>query len=243
MANPALNNQIFENQSFIAENNVMTINGTMLKSMFLLLLVFISGAYSWSLYTTGNMPLVQAFTMGGFIAGFILSMIIIFARKTAPFLSPIYAIAEGLALGGISAMFNASMPGIVFQAVVGSLAVMFVMLALYMSKVISVTDKLRSVIIASTGAIAIVYLISFILSFFGKSVPFINDATPIGIGISIFVIIVAAFNLLLDFDIIERGAASLAPKYFEWYCSFGLLVTLVWLYIEVLKLLSKLQRR
>ena len=120
---------------------------------------------------------------------------------------------------------------------------MFTMLALYMSRVISVTDKLRSIIFASTTAIAVIYLISFVLSFFGISIPFINDATPIGIGISILVIVIAAFNLLLDFDIIERGTASFAPKYFEWYCSFGLLVTLVWLYIEVLRLLSKLQRR
>ena len=243
MANPALNSQIFENQSVISENNIMTINGTMLKSMFLLLLVVASGAYSWSLYTSGNMPVVSTLMMGGLIAGFVLAMIIIFAQKTAPFLSPLYAVAEGLALGGISAATDAQFSGIVFQAVVGTFAVMFTMLALYMSKVICVTDKLRSVIIASTGAIAIVYLISFILLFFGKSVPFINDATPIGIGFSVVVIIIAAFNLLLDFDIIERGAASLAPKYFEWYCSFGLLVTLVWLYIEVLRLLSKLQRR
>ncbi len=243
MANPTLNEQIFDEMPvYISENNVMTINGTVLKGMFLLLLVFLGGAYSWSLYLSGSISTVNALVMIGFILGFIIAMIIIFAKKTAPFLSPIYALAEGLALGGISVITNIQFPGIVFQAVLGSLAVMFVMLTLFMGKIIVVTNKLRSVVFGATATIALVYLVSFILSFFGKNVPFLNDASPIGIGVSVLVIFVAAFNLLLDFDVIEKGVAAHAPKYFEWYCSFGLLVTLVWIYLEIIKLLSKLRR-
>lgn len=243
MANPTLNEQVFQNENptYIDQTNAMTVNGTALKSIFLLAIVLFGGYISWSKFLAGDMNFVNAMMTVGVIVGFILAMIIVFAKKTAPFLAPLYAFAEGLALGGISAVSEASYPGIVFQAFIGTFAAMFTMLALFMGKVIKVTDKLRSVLLITTGAIALIYLISFILSFFKITVPFIYDASPIGIGVSVVVIIVAALNLLLDFDIIEKGVASYAPKYFEWYCSFGLLVTLVWLYIEILRLLAKLR--
>ncbi len=245
MANPTMQEGIFqlENQYNIDMTNAMTLNGTIMKALFLLLLVCVSGSYTWMQMAAGNVALAQALMMVGLIVGFILAMIIAFARKTAPYLAPIYAIAEGFALGGISAMYNAASHGIVFQAVTATFAVMFVMLGLYLGRVIRVTDKLRAGILIATISIAVIYLVAFILSFFKIQVPFLFDATPIGIAVSVVVIIVAAANLLLDFDIIEKGVASYAPKYFEWYCGFGLLVTLVWLYLEILRLLSKLQKR
>lgn len=241
MANPALNEQAFqtENPTYIDQANAMTLNGTALKGIFLLAIVLFGGYISWSKFLIGDMNFVNAMMTVGIIVGFILAMIIIFFKKSAPFLAPLYAFAEGLALGGISAVANASYPGVVFQAFIGTFAVMFTMLALFMGRVIKVTDKFRAVLLISTGAIALTYLVAFILSFFKINVPYLFDSSPIGIGISVVVIIVAALNLLLDYDIIEKGVASYAPKYFEWYCAFGLLVTLVWLYIEILRLLSK----
>ena len=243
MANPALNENAFENENsrYLDSSSAMTINGTALKGIFLLLIVIFGASISWGKFAVGDMNFVQAMMTVGIIVGLILAFVIIFFKKMAPYLSPLYALAEGLALGGISAMANAAYPGVVFQAFLGTFAVLFTMLALFMSRVIKVTEKLRAMILISTGAIALVYLVTFILSFFKIQVPFIFDSSPIGIGISLLVIVVAAFNLLLDFDIIEKGVAACAPKYFEWYCSFGLLVTLVWLYIEILRLLSKLR--
>ena len=243
MANPALNENAFENDNsrYLDASSTMTVNGTAIKGLFLLLIVLFGGSISWSKFLAGDINFVNAMMTVGIIVGLILAFVIIFFKKTAPYLAPLYALAEGLALGGIAASTNAVYPGIAFQAFLGTSAVLFTMLALFINRVIKVTEKLRATVLVSTLAIAIVYLISFILSFFKIQIPFIFDASPIGIGISFLIIVVAAFNLLLDFDIIEKGVASCAPKYFEWYCSFGLLVTVVWLYIEILRLLSKMR--
>ena len=243
MANPALNENAFENDNsrYLDSSSTMSINGTAFKGIFLLAIVLLGASISWSKFAAGDMNFVNAMMTVGIIVGLILAFVIIFFKKTAPYLSPLYALAEGLALGGISAVSEAAYPGVVFQAFLGTFAVLFTMLALFLGGVIKVTEKLRATILISTGAVALVYLVTFILSFFKIQVPFIFDASPIGIGISLLVVVIAAFNLLLDFDIIEKGVASSAPKYFEWYCSFGLLVTLVWLYIEILRLLSKLR--
>jgi len=245
MSNPTMNEKIFDNPENIqiSANEVMTVNGTALKSAFLLLLVVLGGSYTWGQFTSGNLELTSALMIVGLIVGFILAMIISFVRKTAPYLAPVYAVAEGLALGGISAQFEAQLPGIVFQAVLGSLAALFTMLALYISRVIRVTDKFRAVIFVATCSIGLIYLVNFIMSFFHMSIPYLYEGGSIGIGISLIIICIATFNFLLDFDIIERGANSFAPKYMEWYCSFGVLVTLVWVYLEILRLLAKLNRK
>ena len=177
------------------------------------------------------------------IGAVILAIIMAFKKETAKTLSILYAILEGIAIGGISFVFNAVYDGIVVQAVFFTSADLLVMLLLYKFRIIKVNDKFRSVIFGATLCIAIVYLINFILGFFKMSVPFLNDSSPIGIGISVAIVAIASFNLLLDFDFIEQGANANMPKYFEWYCAFGLLVTLVWLYLEILRLLSKVRSR
>ena len=166
-----------------------------------------------------------------------------FKKEMAKTLSILYAILEGVAIGGISFVFNAVYDGIVAQAVFFTSADLLIMLLLYRFRIIKVNDKFRSVIFGATLCIAIVYLINFILGFFRMSVPFLNDSSPIGIGISVVIVAIASFNLLLDFDFIEQGANANMPKYFEWYSAFGLLVTLVWLYLEILRLLSKVRSR
>lgn len=243
MSTPVLNENTF-NQGYVTTDSMpMTIDGTILKTVLLMAILLVAGAFSWNAYTTGQTMMAQGLMFGGLIVGFILAMIISFKPTAAPFLSPIYAACEGLALGSVSCMFEASYSGIVLQAIALSLAAMLSMLFLYTSRIIKVDNKLRAGIIIATFSIAIVYLASWILSFFGKSVPYIHGSGMIGIGFSLLVVGVASFNLLLDFDIIERGVQSYAPKYMEWYGGFALLVTLVWLYFEILKLLSKFASR
>ena len=170
-------------------------------------------------------------------------MIIIFKQNLAPVLSPIYAFCEGLFLGGISFVFEVKYPGIVFQAVALTFGCLFAMLFLYKANIIKVTDKFMNTIFIATFGIAIIYLLSWILSFFHIQVPAIYSSSPIGIGFSLIVCVIAAFNFLIDFEIINRTAANFLPKYYEWYGAFGLLVTLVWVYIEILRLLAKLRNK
>ena len=243
MPNPIFNEEIMQGETrYVSEKDIMTNNGTILKSFILLAFVVVSAAYTWLQFVSGNIGLVKILMLGGLIVGFISAMVAAFFKKASPIIAPIYSIAEGFFLGGISAMYNAEFGGIVFQTITATFAIFFVMLGLFIGRVIVVTEKLRWAIIASTGAIALLYFVAFVLSFFGINTPIISDATPLGIAFSFVVVGIAAFNLLLDFDIIERCANSLAPKYMEWYCSFALMVTLVWLYIEVLKLLAKFYR-
>ncbi len=245
MSNPMLNENTFNKTDtiYVDQSRAMTINGTMQKTLLLLLFVILGSFFSWSAVASGNTSLMTMFAIVGVLAGFILCLVISLKRHLAAMLSPVYAICEGLFLGGISAIMEAQLPGIVIQAVAGTFVTMLVMLALYMGRVITVTDRLRSTIISATFGIAVFYLVAFILSFFGIGGSLFYGAGILAIGINALVIIIAAFNLLLDFDIIERGVNAYAPKYMEWYCSFGLLVTLVWLYLEILKLLSRLNRR
>jgi uncharacterized YccA/Bax inhibitor family protein len=163
--------------------------------------------------------------------------------RISPWTSPIYAVLEGLALGGISAVFEYIYPGIVLQAVTLTMGVLVFMLMLYASGMVTVSEKFKVAVIAATGAIALTYLVTILLGFFGITVPYIHGSGVIGIAFSVFVVVIASLNLLLDFDLIAQNAARGAPKYMEWYCGFGLLVTLVWLYLEVLRLLAKLRGR
>jgi len=192
--------------------------------------------------SAGYQDLAMMLIGGGSIIGFILALFISFTKNK--YLVPVYAACEGCALGGISAIFESQFPGIVIQAVATTFAALFVMLILYRLRFIQATDKFRSVILISTLSIAGVYLIDFLgRLFFHMNVPIINDASPAGIIVSLIVVAIAALNLILDFDFIEKGEQMMLPKDYEWYGAFGLMVTLVWLYIEILKLLSKINRK
>ena len=181
--------------------------------------------------------------MVGGIGGFIVAMVTVFKQKWAPFTVPLYAALQGLFLGGISATFELRFPGIVIQAVGLTMMVFLALLFAYKSKLIQATENFKLGITAATGGIALLYIVQLVLSFFGIHIPYIHESGPIGIGFSLVVVTIAALNLVMDFDFIENGAARRAPKYMEWYAAFGLLVTLVWLYLEMLRLLAKLQSR
>ena len=240
MSNPILNEK-FTEQERILEGEPMTVNGTIQITAFLGILLVAAAAFVWSRMTLGYTDLAVMLTAGGAIVGFVLALIICFTRTK--YLIPVYAVCEGLFLGGVSASFEASYPGIVSQAVAGTFAALFAMLILYRSNIIRCSDKFRSVIFVATLSIAAVYLIDFIGGFFGLHVPMINSASPAGIGISAVICVIASLNLIVDFDFIERGSQMMLPKDMEWYGAFGLMVTIVWLYLEILRLLAKLQDR
>jgi uncharacterized YccA/Bax inhibitor family protein len=224
----------------------MTLTGTVNKTGILLLCVIASAAWTWSLYTQSHDPADVSLPMiGGLIGGLVLALITVFKKEWSPVTAPLYALFEGLVLGGISAVLNAAYPGIAIQAVGLTFGTLLVLLLAYRSGLIPVTDKLRMGIVAATGGIAVFYMLSMLLGFFHLNIgsSLIYGSGIIGIGFSLFVVAIAALNLVLDFDFIERGAAAGAPKYMEWYGAFGIIVTLVWLYLEILRLLSKLRRR
>ena len=181
--------------------------------------------------------------MVGLFGGLIFALVTVFKKEWSPVTAPIYALLEGLVLGGMSALFNVRYPGIAMQAVGLTFGTLFVLLFLYSSRIIKVTQKFRLGVFAATGGIMVFYLIEMVLGFFGIHFNTINGSGPIGIGISLFIVAIAALNLVLDFDFVEQGVACGAPKYMEWYAGFGILVTLVWLYIEILNLLSKMRSR
>ncbi|HEY9255089.1 MAG TPA: Bax inhibitor-1/YccA family protein [Stenotrophomonas sp.] len=226
--------------------DAMTLNGTVNKTGVLLLLAVLTAAFAWSqtIAPTGEvLPAAKLYMLGGAIGGFILAMVTIFKMQWAPITAPLYAIVEGFFLGSISAVFEARFNGIVFQAVLLTFGTLFALLFAYRSGWIKATENFKLGVMAATGGIALVYLATIVLNLFGVSMPYIHDSGVIGIGFSLFVVVIAALNLVLDFDFIESGVAQRAPKYMEWYGAFGLMVTLVWLYLEFLRLLSKLQSR
>jgi uncharacterized YccA/Bax inhibitor family protein len=219
----------------------MTVSGTMNKSFLMLLLLVASAAITWSMTFNGFNPIVL--TIGGAIVGFVLVLISVFKPQHSAYLAPGYAVFEGLFIGGLSAIFEAMYPGIVKQAVSCTFVTFLVCLGLYKYEIVKVNERFRSVVIAATLAIATYYLISWLLSMFTSFVPVHQGNSLMSIGISIFVIIIAALNLFLDFDQIEKGVEQKMPKYMEWFSAMGLMITLVWLYIEFLRLLSKLSSR
>ena len=182
-------------------------------------------------------------TLIGGLGGFIVALITVFKPRVSPYTAPIYAALEGLLLGGISALYNARFEGLPAQAVALTFGVFVALLIVYRTGLIRATENFRMGVVAATGGIMVMYLLSFVLGFFGIQMSFLHDSSPLSIGISLVIVVVAALNLVLDFDFIERGVAHGAPKFMEWYAAFGLLVTLVWLYLEILRLLSKLQDR
>lgn len=241
MANPILNENNFNPEERVIDGELMTVNGTIQVTAFLGLLLVASSAFVWSRFQAGFTDLTNMLMMGGAIVGLITGLIVSFTRNK--FLIPVYAVSEGLFVGGLSALFEKMYPGIVIQAIAATFAALFAMLALYRAGLIRCSDKFRSIIFITTASIAVVYLINFIGSFFGMHVPLINSSSLLGIGISVFVCIIAALNLIIDFDFIERGEQMMLPKDFEWYGAFGLMVTLVWLYVEILRLLAKFNER
>lgn len=237
-SNPAMGG--FQRVSHSTSSSVMTLEGTTQKILLLISLVFIFGYIGWTqISPTLLMPILIVTA----IIGLIIAMTLAFKPLWSLVLAPVYAILEGIFLGLISALFNMVYPGIVLQALLLTLAVFVLMVVLYRNKIIEVTNRFRSAMILAFGAIFIVYLISLIMSFFGSTIPLIHESGPIGIAFSLIVVTVAALSLLLDFDLIDRQIANKQPKAMEWYGAFALLVTLVWLYIEILRLLAKLRNR
>jgi uncharacterized YccA/Bax inhibitor family protein len=249
-SNPALNDNTFRGTpgalygGYSGATERMTMSGTTNKAALLLLLAFASASFTWYQFlATHNPAAISGLMMLGFLGGFILAMVTIFKPVWAGITAPLYALAEGLALGGISAIFEASYHGIAIQAVGLTFGVLAVMLTIYRTGIIKVTDKMRLGIVAATGGIAIFYLLEMVLGFFGVHFTTLNGSGPLGIVFSLVIVGVAAMNLVLDFDFIQKGVQFGAPKYMEWYGAFSLMVTLVWLYMEMLRLLSKVRSR
>ena len=251
--NPTLNEGIFSRAPAVDAAESMTVQGVVNKTAVLLCILAVAATWVWnkiipptgvleyqsSVFAQEAMP----FMIGGALAGFIVALVTIFNKQWAGVTAPLYALCQGLFLGGISALMELSYPGIVVPAIALTFGTLLALLLAYKSGMIRATENFKLGIVAATGGICLVYFATIVLGFFGIRVPFIHDGGPLGIAFSAFVVVIAALNLVLDFDFIEKGAARQAPKYFEWYAAFGLMVTLVWLYIEILRLLAKLRQR
>jgi uncharacterized YccA/Bax inhibitor family protein len=242
--NPALGDQIFRGLPYAAEQEAMTIQGTVNKTGLLLLCVILTAGWTWHRFfqTSDPSSVVVWVTIGAF-GGLILALVTVFKQTWAPVTAPIYSLLEGLFIGGISSIAESQYPGIVIQAVGLTFGTLVALLAVYSSGLIKATENFKLGVAAATGGIFLVYLVSMVLGLFGVRVPYIYESGLFGIGFSLFVVVIAALNLVLDFDFIEQGARSGAPKYMEWYGAFALMVTLIWLYIEILRLLTKLRGR
>jgi uncharacterized YccA/Bax inhibitor family protein len=240
-SNPALNAKTFERFGPIAAGEGMTIEGTVNRAGLLLLILAATATWTWAQTFKG--VAVEGYLWGGLLGGFIVALITIFKPTVAPYTAPVYAALEGLALGGISAVLEATYHGIVIQAVALTFGTLFALLVVYRARLIPVTEKFKLGVVAATGGIAIFYFVAIVLAFFGIRIPLLHEGSTIGIAFSLFVIVIAALNLVLDFDFIEQGAEHGAPKFMEWYGAFGLMVTLIWLYLEILRLLSKVRSR
>ncbi len=236
-SNPVFNSKTFEENSYShSSSETMTVTGTVNKTLMMALLVFAAAAYTWS---NPSMILIGIGAIGGLIA----ALVTAFRPKSAAISAPIYAVLEGMFLGGISHLFQAQYGPIVFQAIMSTIGVLFAMLFLYRSGIIKVTEKFRMGIFAATAGIGLMYLANFVMSFFDASFLSLANTSLLMIGINLVIVGVAALNLVLDFDFIDRASANGAPKYMEWYGAFGIMVTLIWLYFELLKLFARLSSR
>lgn len=242
-SNPVFSRAFGDSNSSFANisDQPMTINGTINKTALMVLITIASAIF---VIQDPVLKSSKALLIGGAVVGFIIALVIVFSPKNAKYLVPIYSVSQGLFLGVVTGLFEQSFPGIAFNAVLLTMFTFVIMLGLYYFRIIKVTEKFKSIILAATLAIASYYFIIFIVSLFSSNfVPFHHGSGMLSIGFSIFVVAIAAFSLLLDFDMIENGVKQGAPKYMEWYSAFGILVTLIWLYVEMLKLLSKLNSR
>ncbi|MBF0403752.1 Bax inhibitor-1/YccA family protein [Nitrospirae bacterium HCH-1] len=240
-SNPAL--RVKRSTVAYGAEGAMTINGAINKTAFMLLLLLFSASWTWKTYFNEGLAAVTPWMVIGLVGGLITALVTIFVNKWSPITAPIYALFEGLFLGGITAVFEQKYSGLAFQAVALTFGTLFMLLSAYKAGIVRATDKFKAGIVAATGGIFIVYLASFVLRLFGVQMPFIYGSGVIGIGFSVVVVVIAALNLVLDFDFIDTAARERAPKYFEWYGGFAIMVTLVWLYIEILNLLAKLRDR
>lgn len=245
-SNPALPANTFTNLRYLADRSeAMTVQGTVIKTLLLLLVTMLSAGWTWMKFmqSGGNAAAVSTWMWVGAIGGFVLALVTVFKKEWAPVTAPLYALLEGFFIGAISAVLETAFPGIVIQAAGLTFGTLFAMLLAYQSGLIKATEKFKFGIVAATGGIAIVYLVTMVLNLFGVQTPFMYSSSWLSIGISLFVVVIAALNFIIDFDFIEQGARQSVPKYMEWYGAFALMVTLVWLYVEFLRLLSKLRDR
>lgn len=241
-SNPALNSKSFDNLAYSPAGETMTLDGTATKSILMMLFALVAGYVGWTSIAAAQMWAAYML-IGGVLVAFIISLIIIFIKKTAPMLAPVYAVLEGFVLGAISYTYEVQFGGIVLQAFLLTAGIFLAMLLIYKFRLIKVTENFKLGVAAATGGIAIYYLLFLGFGFFGMELPLVASNSVYGIGFTVLVIIIAAFNLVVDFDFIESGVDKQAPKYMEWYASFGLFVTIVWLYLEILRLLGKARSR
>jgi len=236
--NPALKSEMFRAASQRAAGDVMTLGGTVNKTFVLLGLVVLTASFAW-----GRPEMSTLFLVVGGLGGFGVAMLTVFKPTTAPITAPLYAALEGLLVGSISMIFEQRYPGIVLQAVFLTFGILFALLMAYRSGLIRATENFKLGVFAATGGIALIYVVSMVLGFFGTTIPLIHESGMVGILFSLAVVVVASLNLVMDFDFIEHGAEVGAPRYMEWYGAFGLIVTLIWLYLEMLRLLAKINGR
>ena len=239
-SNPALNANAFRVEPALGES--MTLSGAVNKTGILLICVIATAAWSWNRFLDAPESALPLLSVGA-IGGFLVALVTVFKKAWSPVTAPLYALLEGLVLGCVSALYEARFHGIVLQAVGLTFSTLFALLLAYRSGWVRATENFKLGVVAATGGIMLLYLTELVLGFFGIRFAAINNSSGIGVAFSIFVVIIAALNLVLDFDFIENGARSGAPKYMEWYAAFGLMVTLIWLYLEILRLLAKARRR
>lgn len=245
-SNPTLPANIFSNlRNTASRTDAMTVQGTVYKALMLLTLVILSAGWTWMKFfkAGGNAAAVQPWILVGVFGGLIMAIVTVFKKDWSAVTAPIYAVLQGLFIGGISAQLETVYSGIVIQAAGLTFGTLFAMLLAYQSGLIKPTEKFKMGVVAATGGIMLMYLVGFVLSFFGVQASFLYSNSLLSIGISLFVIVIAALNFIIDFDLIEQGTNQGVPKYMEWYGAFALMVTLIWLYIEFLRLLSKLRSR
>lgn len=243
-SNPTLREDTFNRYAYLTGTNPadrMTLQGTLNKSLALLFMAIATAGVAWFV-VTANPTLGLPVIIAPALIAFVLALVVTFKPQTAPTMAPAYALVEGLVLGAVSCVLNARYPGIVLQAIPITFGVLLAMLALYRAGILRATPMFVKVVVLATAAICLVYLLNLGMLLFGARMPFLHDATPLGIAISLGICVVAALNFILDFDLIEKGSEQGAPKHMEWYAAFSLMVTLFWLYLEILRLLAKLRR-
>lgn len=241
-SNPILRDSVYK-ESYALTERPMTVAGTMNKLLVLTIIMLIAAATVYYKFSLSLTDFVNIMLYGGIIVGFIAAIIISFKVKTAPYLSPIYAFAQGASISAISCIFESKMPGIVIQAISLTFIVVFAMAILYRAGLVKATERFKAVIFTATLSIAIFYFIALLLMFFNVNIPYFTSTSPLAIGVNAIIAIIASLNLIIDFDFIEKGVQTPLPSVFEWYGAFGLLVTILWLYVEILRLLSRLRSR
>lgn len=243
--NPALGKETFTNvDEVFGSEDIMTLQGTVNKTGLLLLAVLVPAIYTWNLFATSmSLDAITPYLITGSVGALIIAFVLIFNKRLAPFLAPVYSILQGFCLGGLSAAMNLRFPGIVLQAFLLTFGICALLLIIYKLKIIKPTENFKLIVTSATAGLAFYYLVSFMLSFVGIELPYIHENSTGGIIFSLFVVVLASMNLVVDFDFIEQGVAKRVPKYMEWYGAFGLMVTIIWLYVEILRLLAKSRKR